>query len=250
MVHLDTMATVTGEIAKGPVVTHEYFAGGYIASPAWAGDKDWKPAPYAPPYSPSDPGTIPDSLCPNCRRDRHDYPLTETVAEMWKSLAFDEGYDPDNDDSRIVCPGSDVCGPVVYTSTRMTPGYYTTTVSTMFTSDAMKKYWESFSFDTESLKVKLWTADWSPKWELSPAASWTIDELNELKGGFQLAKYTYPDTSTVTANDLYAFAPVDQAAIEAAPKQIEYEAPQPVGFDFSNIKSAYPTYPTGKKKKK
>lgn len=50
--------------------------------------------------------------CPHCLRPRHPGPLTRTVASMLGAHQFDPDYDPDKDDSPILCVGADYQGPV------------------------------------------------------------------------------------------------------------------------------------------
>lgn len=47
-----------------------------------------------------------------CGRDLHDSPLSEKVAGFWASHSFDADYDPELDDSPILCPGSNTEGPL------------------------------------------------------------------------------------------------------------------------------------------
>ena len=49
--------------------------------------------------------------CPHCDRDWHGFPLTERVAEMYCGGLFDEDYRVVEDDSPVLCPGSDAYGP-------------------------------------------------------------------------------------------------------------------------------------------
>lgn len=51
------------------------------------------------------------TLC-RCGCDIHPSALTERVSRMWRSHHFPEDYDPDTDDSPIVCPGSYTEGPL------------------------------------------------------------------------------------------------------------------------------------------
>lgn len=74
-----------------------------------------------------EPRPLPDGICGNCRRDWHEAPLTRTVARMWDDITFDEDYDPDADDSPLVCPGSECCGPVADYRSRHSNGAYTVT---------------------------------------------------------------------------------------------------------------------------
>lgn len=60
-----------------------------------------------------EPEPVPENLCGNCRRDWHSIPLSKDVAYMWDNCVFPEEYDPEKDNSRIVCPGSDSCGPIM-----------------------------------------------------------------------------------------------------------------------------------------
>lgn len=47
-----------------------------------------------------------------CKRDIHSAPLSEKVASFYASHSFDADYDPDTDESPIVCPGSYTEGPL------------------------------------------------------------------------------------------------------------------------------------------
>ena len=47
-----------------------------------------------------------------CNRDIHEAPLSEKVAKFWATHTFPESYDPELDDSPIVCPGSYTEGPL------------------------------------------------------------------------------------------------------------------------------------------
>lgn len=49
--------------------------------------------------------------CPHCDRDWHGFPLTERVEAMRHDGSFDEGYRVRDDDSTVLCPGSDRYGP-------------------------------------------------------------------------------------------------------------------------------------------
>ena len=50
--------------------------------------------------------------CPHCDRDWHGFPLTRRVADMHRRGSFDEDYRVYQDDSPVLCPGSDIEGPV------------------------------------------------------------------------------------------------------------------------------------------
>ena len=59
-------------------------------------------------YDLGDPGF---PICPHCDRDWHGFPLTDKVAEMYSSGLVDEGYRVHDDDSSVLCPGSNAYGP-------------------------------------------------------------------------------------------------------------------------------------------
>ena len=50
--------------------------------------------------------------CPHCDRDWHGFPLTKRVAVMYSRGSFDEGYSVKDDESPVLCPGSNFIGPV------------------------------------------------------------------------------------------------------------------------------------------
>lgn len=232
-------------------IVNEWFQAGKTMGPGWESIAKMNPLTWATggPVARPDPQSVPDALCGNCRRDRHEYPLTENLAQMWENVAFDEDYDPDTDVSRIVCPGSDVCGPLPITvsiSNSSWTGYETGFIKKMLT----------------------WTEPYLPpiKWEISLGSTWNIDKVQELKDNWTYKtlgaienyiqfdeplelKTWYPDIKDV--GDIFSSVPLEQAALEAAPKAIEmaHKVPEPPGYDFSSMKTDYPPYPTGKKKK-
>jgi hypothetical protein len=185
----------------------------------WKGDIE--------PIPPADPEPLPEHLCGNCRRDWHNVPLTETVAGMYYGLFFDEDYDPNKDVSRVVCPGSDCCGPAVNFR-----GYRTGTIIT--------SAWSS--------------SPWVTYHDASPVEKTyaNIKTLNQLMGKEWFD--ANPDLAGEGWHDIGTLAEdtVQQAALEAAPKAIEmkHKPPEPIGFDFSGWdgKPAYYTYMKGKKK--
>ena len=50
--------------------------------------------------------------CGHCDRAWHGLPLTERVAAMYAEGEYDEDYRVADDDSPVICPGSDFIGPV------------------------------------------------------------------------------------------------------------------------------------------
>jgi hypothetical protein len=50
--------------------------------------------------------------CPHCERHWHGLPLTERVAAMYSAGHFDEDYRADQDDSPVLCEGSEFIGPM------------------------------------------------------------------------------------------------------------------------------------------
>jgi hypothetical protein len=236
-----------------PISVKAYADGGIVLGP------EWKSVGYIG-GGPLGPYTVPYSLCGNCRRDRHEYPLTQVVADMWESVAFDEDYDPDTDVSRIVCPGSDVCGPArTFDRHGAYGGYYTNTIYsfTLSTDVSAQKCWDSFNVDLGKLPS-------FPSWNLSSESGWTIDAIQQLKDQWTYKPAAQGAPWVVFHDEAYAFkqehvgewiddfAPVSQAALEAAPKAIEmaHKVPEPPGYDFSgwNGKPALYTYMKRKKK--
>lgn len=50
--------------------------------------------------------------CPHCGRSWHGLPVTERIADMYAVRRFDESYSVAEDDSRVLCRGSDFIGPM------------------------------------------------------------------------------------------------------------------------------------------
>ena len=50
--------------------------------------------------------------CPHCDRNWHGLPITERIADMYDLGVYDETYVAADDDSRILCRGSDFIGPM------------------------------------------------------------------------------------------------------------------------------------------
>ena len=51
-------------------------------------------------------------FCPHCDRHWHGLPLTERVAGMYALGRFDENYASAEDESRVLCEGSEFIGPM------------------------------------------------------------------------------------------------------------------------------------------
>lgn len=60
-------------------------------------------------YDHGDPGY---PKCPHCARDFHGLAITERIENMRRWGQFDEDYRYDEDDSRVLCPGSTFIGPM------------------------------------------------------------------------------------------------------------------------------------------
>lgn len=50
--------------------------------------------------------------CPHCDRAWHGLPVTEKIAEMYDWTGWDDTYIVAEDDSPVLCPGSEFIGPV------------------------------------------------------------------------------------------------------------------------------------------
>lgn len=82
-----------------------FSAGGVIEDSLYTVDySSWCPPGYS-------ARTAKPHECPHCYRDRHDAPITQRVAGMLSRHFFDPNYDPEKDDSPIVCVGSSTYGP-------------------------------------------------------------------------------------------------------------------------------------------
>lgn len=55
--------------------------------------------------------------CWHCGRDWHGLPITERIAEMYARRTYDEAYSLADDDSLVLCAGSDFIGPMPQSST-------------------------------------------------------------------------------------------------------------------------------------
>lgn len=216
------------------------------------------PGPYA--YSlggmvppPPDGKPLPESMCGNCRRDRHDHPLTEAVARMFDSTDFDEDYDPAKDDSPIVCPGSDCCGPPRPPAPYRNPyGIGSWSLSKapwmMYPGEgvvAPQKFANVVAIADELL------GSWGYHEHFAPSPT-PLEKTQTIVEGIlasipSLNAYTWLPAVVDEGSHEY-----EQAALEAAPKAIEHKAPESPGYDFSGINAApsYPSVLNGKKKKK
>jgi hypothetical protein len=196
-----------------------------------------------------DPTPIPEHLCPNCRRDWHQVPLTESVARMCDGLSFDEGYDPGTDVSRVVCPGSEFYGPAVqFKAERNPPGWGPSWTELSGAGPySYPEYFvqQSYSYTLHELqKILTWP---NPLLPGVPDEPWTFESniesivMDELKDAF-------PAITVKTW--LPGDEDIQQAAIEAAPKAIEmaHKPPKSAGFDFSDFNTPEYSYPKGKKK--
>jgi hypothetical protein len=172
-------------------------------------------SPFPPAVEEAQP--LPESMCGNCRRDWHDFPLTEVVARMWNSVTFSEDYDPESDDSRVVCPGSECCGPAVSLPARGGWGYASL---------------GSGSVVGEKITFSLVPLDFPIHEFLLP---WTFESLPDIA----VSTWLPGDEGTI-----------QQAALEAAPKAIEHKPPVSPGFDFSGFKDVPGHYQAPKRKRK
>lgn len=53
-----------------------------------------------------------DPRCPHCDRHWHGLAVTEKIAEMYDGHGWDENYKVSEDDTPVLCPGSDFIGPI------------------------------------------------------------------------------------------------------------------------------------------
>jgi len=90
-------------------------------------------------------------LC-RCQRDLHDHPLSEKVAKFWATHTFPESYDPELDDSPIVCPGSYTEGPL--------PAQHTHTITSLY--DSMWSFIGSLE-GSFKIAVEPWISGWMPQ---------------------------------------------------------------------------------------
>lgn len=197
---------------------------------------------------------VPEGLCGNCRRDWHEVPLTEAVARMWDSVAFDETYDPATDVSRIVCPGSECCGPVInyrrassYSYPGTNSAWIDISVDVSPLSKMVSNLESIFSSFHHVFDPSLWLP--SPAPDLS---SWQwFDEAHQSVDGFDTDKL-FADLKELGS---FTWSPYEAApmlaALEAAPKTVDTAHKPPVspGFDFSDFKLDSYQPPKGKKKK-
>lgn len=223
--------------------------------PPYEYGKDWFSGGYIEPESES----IPESMCPNCRRDWHEVPLTETVARMWDSCRFDADYDPDADDSAVLCPGSECCGPARRSLSPLThPGSWTYQYQEVFEYQEvfagpslvqkvnqklfnMQEIWQIYGLDDLGIKADTWFPNWTYAGPTYDEASKSLEQLKSAVS-----------TASEKSSWLPGFENIQQAAIEAAPNiDMEHKQPQPVGFDFSGWdgKPAYYTYMKKRRKK-
>lgn len=196
-------------------------------------------------------GPLPEALCGNCRRDWHEAPLTEVVARMWDSANFDEDYDLEKDDSRVLCPGSDCCGPAVKPASLT---YSTAPTGTILSG--LLTWPEPEPYPNPVLKM------YDGMWELINPSYGYVEHFTpspwEYKGkGDDLVQAILDEAINLaveckTWHPEDTYKPYPQAASEAVPKAIEMEHKAPVapGFDFSHINDVPGYYQPPKKGKK
>lgn len=121
-----------------PAYSSGYASGGFIGSPA-----EWEPQPHQ---------------CPHCLRPRHPGPLTRTVATMLGAHQFDPNYDPDKDDSPIVCIGADYQGPPLpHGRSESFLGTVQGAPWLNYTIAGAGEPWTISDLQTLKIKIKLWT---------------------------------------------------------------------------------------------
>lgn len=207
---------------------------------------------YMPPDIPDWQESLPESMCGNCRRDWHSVPLTETVAGMYDGLSFDEGYDPVGDVSRLVCPGSDCCGPALPRGTRPpVMGPAGSWGKIMMTGETLWKSTDNITWtvtgdSTYTVTITgtgtVLTQDGA--YATATVSSWDPTTDDHLVALLQESLPPITVTPWLPGDDV-----LQEAASEVAPKAIEmaHKPPVSTGFDFTGFPGYQP--PKGKKKK-
>lgn len=114
----------------------------------------------------------PPHKCPHrCGRDRHPEPLTRAVATMYDNHQFREDYDPDQDDSPIVCIGANYHGPKRPPSTYREFGFS----NAGFIEGAKSPTWLMSMISTYEKLVAVSTAQW-PTWKFTSDFTFILDE--------------------------------------------------------------------------
>lgn len=201
--------------------------------------------------------------CPHCNRDWHPEPLTQTVASMLARHEFSLDYDPDTDDSDIVCIGANYEGPKrpprraglespgwTFVVGNKQPGaptwlgkLYEATANWL---DEITLTW-NFTITptwTTTWTTTVYTKGWKPLWASKPEPCEMPDELPDVK--FEPAHWNITTDHWVSPQHTELVSAYWHD-FHANPTPI----PESPGMDFSQYDTGEISYPTsGKKGKK
>jgi len=202
---------------------------------------EWRAEDYAPP-------PVKPVKCPHCERDWHPGPLTRTVVNMLENHRFNADYNPDTDESDIVCVGADYHGPnrtresrewTVTPATWLLPQNWTAYKSIQSTWEALNTITLGYSYT-----AKLYSGDWGliGQWQVpKPKPCELPEDLPTIEFG--------PQNWTPPADPVALPQPVKQLVWAYWDDLTQQDIPTPErpGYDFSQYAGEI-SYPTSGKK--
>lgn len=121
--------------------------------------------------------------CWHCGRDWHGLPVTQRIADMYSRRTFDEDYRLADDDSPVLCEGSDLIGPIRADGVKTSYGIGSITIGTdlSYTSGltgiVLSAPWvvPFPNLDEPPEWVRFWDCNWNSLFSV-PATDWEFGE--------------------------------------------------------------------------
>jgi hypothetical protein len=184
-------------------------------------------------------------FCPHCSRDWHTQALTEEVARMYDGHRFTPGYNPAQDNSPIVCVGSETQGPARPKTSHRS---WTSSAEVVIWPDTTD-FFAGFKSMLEKLNETFLKA--TTTWSMSTGSLMIHDDLDIAP--YEPACSDLPDIAVEFGpqNWLPAAEPVQAVPMLRATvnrrwrdfTKADIPAPVPPGYDFSRYETGEPKYP-------